>query len=91
MNFNVLVLKKQIMGASITIILCMEHPLTWVVDKDLALDDFPLPLHRRSENLHLAMECQSSSIRLNWFFLWALKRPFELVSSLTSSLFPQSK
>lgn len=36
------------------------------------------------------MKCQSWSIRWNWFFLWALKRPFELISSLASSLFPQT-
>lgn len=89
MNFKVLILTKQIMWASITIILCTEHPLA-LGYKDWALDECLLPLHRGSENLHLAMECQSSSIRLTWFFLWVLKRPFELVSSLTSSLLPQT-
>lgn len=42
------------------------------------------------EKLQLTMKCQSWSIRRNWFFLWALKRPFELISSLASSLFPQT-
>lgn len=36
------------------------------------------------------MEHESSSIRRNCFFPWAPKRPFELISSLASSLFPQS-
>lgn len=57
---------------------------------DLALDDFLLPLHCMFEKLQLTVDCQVQSIRLNWFFLWALKRPFELILSLASSLFPQT-
>lgn len=40
----------------------------WVGGKDWAPDDFLLLLHHRFEKLHLTMECQSSSIRLNSFF-----------------------
>lgn len=41
MNFKVLILKKQIMGASITIVLfsVLSIHWLWVIDKDLALDE----------------------------------------------------
>lgn len=61
----------------------------WVVDKDLSLGDFQLLLHCIFEKL-CSMKCRSSHIRLNWFFPWVLKRPFELIPSSASSLFPQT-
>lgn len=65
-------------------------PLAFDDKCDLALDDLLLPLRSMFEKLQLTMKCQSSSIRRNQFFLWALKRPFELISSLASPLFPQT-
>lgn len=57
--------------------------------EDLALDGFRLPLHHLFESLQLPMGCPGSR-RWKWFFLWAQKRPLELISGLVSSLFPQT-
>lgn len=74
----------------LSFILFTEQPAGfWWWMEDLALDGFRLPLHRLFENLQLPMGCPGSR-RWKWFCLCALKRPFELISGLASSLFPQT-
>lgn len=73
-----------------SLVLFTEQPTGfWWWMEDLALDGFQMPLHHLFENLQLPMGCPGSR-RWKWFFLRALKRPFELISGLASSLFPQT-